>query len=63
MNGYICFWNQNREEVHAASSYEAQEKARARFQKSTRKKVKGYDICTVIAEVDGFPVVHSNASL
>ena len=51
MNGYICFWNQNREEVHAASSYEAQEKARARFQKATRRKVKGY------------PVVHSTASI
>ena len=61
MNGYICFWNQKREEVHAASSYEAQEKARARFQKATRRKVKGYDICTVIAEVDGRQVVHSTA--
>ena len=63
MNGYICFWNQKREEVHAASSYEAQEEARERFQKGTRKKVKGYDICTVIAEVDGLQVFHSSASI
>ena len=53
MNGYVCFWNRQRVEVHAESSYEAQEKAVLLFQKNTRKKVKGYDVAVMLAEKDG----------
>lgn len=59
MNGYVCFWNRQRVEVYADSSYEAQEKAVPLFQKNTRKKVKGYDVAVVLAEKDGEQVVHN----
>lgn len=63
MNGYVCFWNRQRIEVHADGQLAAQEKAREEFQKKTRKKVKGYDIAVVLAEKDGKQVVHSTASI
>jgi len=63
MNGYICFWEQRREEVYAATSYAAQELAATLFQKKTRKKVKSYQIATVLAELEGEQVVHSAAVL
>lgn len=59
MNGYVCFWNRQRVEVHAESSYEAQQKALPLFQKNTRKKVKGYDVTVMLAEKDGKQVTHT----
>ena len=58
MYGYVGFWDNKTKEVYANSSYEAQEKLREEFQREARKKVKGYDISTILAEVDGEPVVH-----
>jgi len=63
MNGYVCFWEQKREEVYAETSYDAQELAAAVFQKGTRKKVKSYQIATVLAQLEGEQVVHSPASV
>lgn len=63
MNGYICFWEQKREEVYADTSYAAQELAAAVFQSKTRKKVKSYQIATLLAQLDGKTVVHSPASI
>jgi hypothetical protein len=59
MNGYVCFWNRQRVEVRAESSYEAQQKALPLFQKNTRKKVKGYDVTVMLAEKDGKQVTHT----
>ena len=58
MNGYVCFWDSQRVEVYAESSYEAQQKAIPLFQKNTRKKVKGYDVTVMLAEKDGKQVTH-----
>lgn len=63
MNGYICFWKQDKVEVYAKTSYGAQKSALAMFQKNTRKKVKSHDITVVIAEQDDQPVSHSTAIL
>ncbi len=63
MNGYICFWNQDKVEVCAKTSYGAQQSALAMFQKNTRKKVKSYDIHVVLAEQDEKPVSHHPAIL
>lgn len=63
MNGYICIWNGKRIEVEAKTSYEAQQLAQKAFQADTRKKVKGYDIITHLAEKDGKEVVHSTGGL
>lgn len=59
MNGYICFYRGERHEVHADTPLAAQEVARAHFQKKyPRRKVKGWDINTMIAEHNGEQVVH-----
>ncbi|MFZ5832436.1 MAG: hypothetical protein ACOY3P_20305 [Planctomycetota bacterium] len=51
MNGYVCFWRQQRIEVRASTSYEAQQKAVSEFQKRAgRRKVHRYDIAVVLAE-------------
>jgi len=63
MDGYVCFWEQKREEIYADTSYEAQELATAAFQKHTRKKVRSYQVHVVLAERDGQDVVHSTASI
>ena len=57
-NGYVAMWNRERVEVFADSTYEAQELAQKHFQKSTRKRVKGYDITVVLAEKGGKQVTH-----
>ena len=59
MNGYVCIWQEKRIEIMAKTSYEAQELAKNVFQKGTRKKVKGYDIITMLCEIDGEQVTHS----
>ena len=59
MNGYICFYNDKRIEVHADSMYAAQEKAVAEFQKMfPRRKVKGFQVNTNLAELAGETVTH-----
>ena len=63
MNGYVCFWEQKREEIHAYTSSEAHALAMAAFQKHMRKKVKSHQVFVVIAERDGQDVVHSPASI
>ena len=64
MNGYKCFWNGKEADVYADSSYGAQTKATAVFQKMAgRKKVKGYDITVVLCEVNGEQYTHSGEIL
>ncbi len=63
MDGYICFWNRDKVEVYAETSYGAQQSALAMFQKNTRKKVKSYDIHVVLAEQGGETVSHHPAIL
>jgi hypothetical protein len=58
MNGYVCFYRGKRIEVHAATPYEAQQKAAAAF-----KAKKHYDIAVVLAEKDGQQVTHSTGGL
>jgi hypothetical protein len=59
MNGYICFYKGERLEVHADTPLKAQEQAREHFQKKyPRRKVKGWDINTNLAELNGETVVH-----
>jgi hypothetical protein len=59
VNGYVCFYNSHRVEVHAKTTYEAQKAAQAEFEKLTRRKVKGYQITVHLAEKDGQPVEHT----
>ena len=47
-NDYVAFWNKEKIQIKANTSYEAQQKAVDIFQKKTRKKVKGYDISIVL---------------
>ena len=63
MNGYICFWEQQRKEVYADTSFAAQQRATALFQTGSRKKVKSYQVHVVLAELDGEQVVHNPAFL
>ena len=59
MNGYVCFYNDKRIEVKAATSYAAQQEA-ARLLKVPVKKQ--YLITPVLAErADGSVVTHSTA--
>lgn len=58
MNGYLAFWRSKIIEVHAETSYEAQQKAAALF-----KAKKTYEVAVVLAEKGGAPVVHSTAIL
>jgi hypothetical protein len=59
MNGYIAIWKGKRIEVHAETSYKAQQLAAKQFGKYARS----YDITIVLAEKDDQPVTHSTASL
>lgn len=56
MNGYVCFYNQKRIEVHSASTFAAQQEA-ARLLKVPAKKQ--YMISVTLAEKDGQPVTHT----
>lgn len=59
MNGYVTFYRGERLEVHADTTFEAQQKAQAEFQKKhPRRKVKGYEVSVHLAEKAGQPVVH-----
>lgn len=54
MNGYVAFYKQQRIEVYANSSYEAQQKAAAIL-----KARKSYEVTVVLAERNGEQVVHT----
>lgn len=58
MNGYIAFWRGKQTEVHADTSYAAQQKAAQVF-----KAKKAYEVTVVLAEKDGEQVVHSTSSI
>lgn len=58
MNGYICFYRGKRIELHAESSYQAQQKAAAQF-----KAKKAYEITVMLAETNGEQVTHSTAAI
>lgn len=58
MNGYIAFYKGKRTEVHANTSFEAQQKAAQQF-----KAKKSYEVTVVLAEKDGQQVTHDGAIL
>lgn len=58
MNGYIAFYKNQRAEVWADSSYQAQQKAAQLF-----KARKSYEVTVMLAEKDGAQVVHDGAIL
>ena len=59
-NGYIVFWKNERKEVYAHTTYEAQQIAQVLFQKTAgRKKVKSYDISVNLAELKGETYTHT----
>jgi hypothetical protein len=59
MNGYVCYYRGERHEVHADTPLAAQELARQHFQKKyPRRKVKGYEINPMLAELNGEQVTH-----
>ena len=58
MNGYVCFYRGKRVEVHANSSYAAQQKA------ATMLKAKRiWEVAVVLAEKDGEIVIHSTSEV
>ena len=56
MNGYIAFYRGKQIEVHANTSYEAQQRAAAMFKV---KPNKAYEVTVVLAERDGQQVTHN----
>lgn len=58
MNGYIAFFRGKQIEVHAQTSYEAQQKAAQLF-----KARKAYEVTVVLAERDGQQVEHSTGAV
>jgi hypothetical protein len=58
MNGYVAFYKGKKIEVHANTSYEAQQKAAAVF-----KARKSYEVTVMLAELGGQAVVHTGAEL
>lgn len=60
MNGYICFYNGVRYEVHADTPLQAQEAVRVIVQKKyPRRKVNGWNISVSLAERNGVQVTHT----
>ncbi len=60
MNGYIAFFNGKQYEVHAETSFQAQEKAIAYFKPAKSKR---HLVYVHLAEKDGEQVTHSTASI
>ena len=58
MNGYIAFYHGKQIEVHAETSYKAQQTAVSIF-----KAKKAYEVTVMLAEKDGKQVTHSTAGL
>ena len=54
MNGYIAFYKGKQIEVHASTSYEAQQKAATQF-----RAKKSYDVTVVLAERNNEQVAHT----
>jgi len=63
MNGYIGFYKGKQYEVHAGTSYQAQQKLCNQIQAKTRRKVKDYDISITLAEKDGEQITHSTTMI
>ena len=59
MNGYICFYKGKQFEIFADTPYEAQKQVEAQIRKTSRAKVKGYEISVILAEKDGKQVTHT----
>ncbi len=57
MNGYIAFYRGKKIEVHAETSYKAQQIAALQF-----KAKKTWEVTVVLAEKQGEPVSHSTAA-
>jgi hypothetical protein len=55
MNGYVCFYEKKRIEVHAETLYAATLKAKEQFKPP---KSKQHMVHCVLAEKDGVQVVH-----
>lgn len=53
MNGYVCFWRNNRFEIYADTTYEAQ-----KICAMENKIKKPYEISVVLAEKDGKQITH-----
>ena len=58
MNGYVCIRKNQRVEVYANTTYEAQQMALKHFAKNNRGKVKGYEIAVSLCEKDGETITH-----
>lgn len=58
MNGYIAFYRGKQIEVHAATSYEAQQIAARQL-----KARKAYEVHVVLAERDGQQVEHCTGGI
>ena len=61
MNGYIGLYKGKRYEIHANTSYQAQQQLQVLIQATTRRKVKGNDISVLLAEKNGEQVIHTPA--
>jgi hypothetical protein len=60
LNGYVCFFNGKRHELHANDAWDAKQKAIAHFKP---KKSEQHLVSVHLAEKDGAPVLQSAASL
>ena len=54
MNGYIAFYKGKQVEVHADTSYEAQQKAAQQF-----RAKKSYEVTVMLAERNNMQVLHT----
>ena len=60
--GYICTWRGKRLELWGdenSSTYKIQQQATAEFQKTTRTKIKSWEVDVHLAEKNGDPVIHT----
>lgn len=53
MNGYVCFYRNQRYEVHAETSLKAQQLAAKHF-----KAKKSWEVTVMLAELANKPVIH-----
>jgi hypothetical protein len=60
MNGYICFYKNQKYEVYAETSHEAQKKATTHFKVKSNK---AYMITVILAENDGKQITHKTSDL
>ena len=62
MNKYAAYWKGQIIEVEAETAYDAQTIATPVLQKTTRKKVKQYDVNVFLTEKDGEVVLQTITS-